>query len=137
MQIGRIVDEIDRLGYGENTLVLYIWGDNGASAEGQDGTISELLAQNGIPSTTKQHITALQRAWWSRCAWLSLKPIFYVSRWLGLGGQYALSRRLSSSLPISVARVIRWLSGGLQRSSTTQRPAPQFLHVNDVVPTHL
>ena len=55
-QVGRIVDEIDRLGYGENTLILYIWGDNGASAEGQNGTISELLAQNGIPSTTRQQI---------------------------------------------------------------------------------
>src|ERR1700730_9056079 len=59
VQIGRIVDEIDRLGYDENTLVLYIWGDNGASAEGQSGTISELLAQNGIPSTAKQQIAAL------------------------------------------------------------------------------
>ncbi len=47
------------LGYGENTLIVYIWGDNGSSAEGQDGTISELLAQNGIPTTIKQHIAAL------------------------------------------------------------------------------
>ena len=59
VQVGRVVDEIDRLGFGENTLIFYIWGDNGASAEGQDGTISELLAQNGIPSTTKQQIAAL------------------------------------------------------------------------------
>ena len=51
VQVGRIVDELDRLGYGENTLFLYIWGDNGSSAEGQDGTIAELLAQNGIPTT--------------------------------------------------------------------------------------
>ena len=58
-QVGRIVDEIDQLGYGKNTLILYIWGDNGASAEGQNGTISELLAQNGIPTTTKQQIKAL------------------------------------------------------------------------------
>ena len=43
VQVGRIVDEIDRLGYGDNTLIFYIWGDNGSSAEGQDGTISELL----------------------------------------------------------------------------------------------
>ena len=26
VQVGRIVDELDRLGYGENTLFLYIWG---------------------------------------------------------------------------------------------------------------
>ena len=34
-QVGRLVDEVDRLGYGDNTLIFYIWGDNGASAEGQ------------------------------------------------------------------------------------------------------
>ena len=61
VQVGRVVDEIDRLGYGDNTLILYIWGDNGSSAEGQDGTISELLAQNGIPSTVEQHIAALEQ----------------------------------------------------------------------------
>ena len=54
VQVGRLVDEIERLGYGDNTLVFYIWGDNGSSAEGQNGTISELLAQNGIP-THRRH----------------------------------------------------------------------------------
>ena len=52
---------MDRLGYGENTLFLYIWGDNGSSAEGQDGTIAELLAQNGIPTTPRMHIDALEQ----------------------------------------------------------------------------
>ena len=59
VQVGRVVDEIDRLGYGDNTLIFYIWGDNGSSAEAQSGTISELLAQNGIPSSIRQHIDAL------------------------------------------------------------------------------
>lgn len=56
---GRIVDEIEKQGRLENTLVFYIMGDNGNSAEGQNGTISELLAQNGIPTTIDQHIKAL------------------------------------------------------------------------------
>ena len=30
-----------------NTLVIYILGDNGASAEGLHGTIDELLAETG------------------------------------------------------------------------------------------
>ena len=58
-QVGRLVDEVERLGYGNNTLIFYIWGDNGSSAEGQNGTISELLAQNGIPTTVQQHIDAM------------------------------------------------------------------------------
>ena len=61
VQVGRMVDELDRLGYGDNTLFLYIWGDNGSSAEGQDGTIAELLAQNGIPTTPRMHIDALEQ----------------------------------------------------------------------------
>ena len=56
---GRVIDEIERQGKLDNTLIFYIWGDNGSSAEGQNGTISELLAQNGIPTTIQQHIKAL------------------------------------------------------------------------------
>ena len=59
VQVGRLVDEVERLGYGDNTLVFYIWGDNGSSGEGQNGTISELLAQNGIPTTIDMHLKAL------------------------------------------------------------------------------
>ena len=40
-QIGRMVDEIDRLGYGDNTLILYIWGDNGACLVGVLGREEE------------------------------------------------------------------------------------------------
>ena len=34
-QAGRVIDELDRLGIRDNTLVIYIWGDNGSSAEGR------------------------------------------------------------------------------------------------------
>lgn len=40
VQVGRITDELEALGYADNTLFLYIWGDNGSSGEGQNGTIS-------------------------------------------------------------------------------------------------
>jgi arylsulfatase len=59
VQAGRVIDEIERLGMGDNTLIFYIWGDNGSSGEGQNGTISELLAQSGIPTTVDMHIEAL------------------------------------------------------------------------------
>lgn len=39
-----------------NTLVIYILGDNGASAEGFHGTIDELLTENSLPNTAKQQI---------------------------------------------------------------------------------
>ena len=41
--IGRVIDAIDEMGELENTLVIYIWGDNGASMEGTlTGTFNEL-----------------------------------------------------------------------------------------------
>src|SRR5271165_2208622 len=61
VQAGRLIDELDRLGIRDNTIVIYIFGDNGASAEGQNGTISELLAQNGIPNTIQQQLAALNK----------------------------------------------------------------------------
>ena len=48
-EIGRLVQTIQDMGELENTLFLYIVGDNGASAEGgPDGSYNELLALNGI-----------------------------------------------------------------------------------------
>ena len=60
-QAGRLIDELERQGIRDNTIVIYIFGDNGASAEGQNGTISELLAQNGIPNTVEQQLAALEK----------------------------------------------------------------------------
>ncbi len=58
-QVGKVIDGLDELGLRDNTIVFYIWGDNGSSAEGQNGSISELLAQNQIPNTVQQQIEAL------------------------------------------------------------------------------
>jgi arylsulfatase A-like enzyme len=56
VQVGKLIDELDRLGIRDNTIVIYIWGDNGASAEGQMGSICELLTQNQIPNTVQQQV---------------------------------------------------------------------------------
>jgi arylsulfatase len=46
--VGRLIDAIDDLGVLEDTLVLYIIGDNGASAEGTvNGTFNEMFMFNG------------------------------------------------------------------------------------------
>lgn len=48
-EIGRVIQEIDDLGKLDNTLVIYIEGDNGTSAEGSTlGTFSEYLSLQGI-----------------------------------------------------------------------------------------
>ena len=47
--VGRLLDAIEEMGELDNTLVIYIFGDNGASMEGTiTGTFNELTMQNGI-----------------------------------------------------------------------------------------
>jgi arylsulfatase A-like enzyme len=47
-QVGRLVDALEDLGVLEDTLVYYIIGDNGASAEGDlHGTFNEIINLNG------------------------------------------------------------------------------------------
>jgi arylsulfatase len=51
-EIGRLVDAIRSLGQFDNTLIFYIVGDNGASAEGSmNGLFNEMSFFNGVPET--------------------------------------------------------------------------------------
>ena len=89
-QVGRLVDEIDRLGYGENTLIFYIWGDNGSSAEGQNGTIASFSPRT--PSLHSGHAHQDARSpRWPRCARVS-EGRQHVPRRMGLGRQHAVQR---------------------------------------------
>ena len=48
-EVGRLVNAIDEVGELENTMFIYIMGDNGSSAEGGlEGTFNELVHLNGI-----------------------------------------------------------------------------------------
>jgi arylsulfatase A-like enzyme len=52
-EIGRLLDTLNELGIHDNTLIIYIAGDNGMSAEGGlEGTLNEMTAFNGVPDTT-------------------------------------------------------------------------------------
>lgn len=49
VEVGRLVDAIEEIGELDNTLFIYIMGDNGSSAEGGlEGTYNELVHLNGI-----------------------------------------------------------------------------------------
>jgi arylsulfatase A-like enzyme len=48
-EIGRVIQEVEDEGKLDNTLIIYIVGDNGTSAEGtEEGTYNQLTAYNGI-----------------------------------------------------------------------------------------
>ena len=49
-EVGRLVDTLDDLGVLDDTLIYYIIGDNGASAEGTlNGSFNEMAMLNGMP----------------------------------------------------------------------------------------
>jgi arylsulfatase A-like enzyme len=133
VQVGRLLDEVDALGYGDNTLVFYVWGDNGSSSEGQNGTISELLAQNGIPSTVEQHIDTLETLGGLDALGTLLVDNMYHAGWAWAGSTpYKGTKLLASHLggtrnPMAV----RWPA----RIKADATPRTQFHHCNDLVPT--
>ena len=55
--VGRVIDAIEDLGELDDTLIVWIWGDNGASMEGTiTGSFNELTTQNGIPLTQEMQL---------------------------------------------------------------------------------
>jgi arylsulfatase A-like enzyme len=132
-EVGRIVDEVERLGYGDNTLIFYIWGDNGSSAEGQNGSISELLAQNGIPTTTAQQIKALDTLGGLEALGTPKTDNMYHAGWAWAGSTPYKSTKLVAAHFGGTRNpmVVRWPA----RIKADAAPRAQFLHVIDVVPT--
>jgi len=59
-EVGRLINAIDQIGELDNTLVFYIVGDNGASAEGGlAGSINELRVFNKVPESREQLLASL------------------------------------------------------------------------------
>jgi arylsulfatase len=131
--VGRIIDEIERQGELDNTIVLYIWGDNGSSSEGLYGTISEQLAQNGIPTKISEHLAALEELGGLDALGSDKTDNMYHAGWAWAGSTPYQGTKLQGAYfggtrqPMAVSWPNRIKADGA--------PRPQFHHVNDVVPT--
>jgi hypothetical protein len=127
------VDELDRLGIRDNTIVIYIFGDNGASAEGQNGTVSELLAQNGIPNTVEQQIAALDKIGGLDVLGGPKTDSMYHAGWAWAGNTpFQYTKLIASHFGgTRNPMVISWPKG----IKPDHTPRPQFHHVNDIAPT--
>ncbi len=133
VQAGRLIDELERLGIRDNTLIFYVWGDNGSSAEGQNGTISELLAQNSIPTQIKDHLRALNELGGLDVLGSNKTDNMYHAGWAWAG-----------STPYQGTKLVAAHFGGTRTPMAVSWPkaikpdaAPrmQFHFVDDVVPT--
>jgi arylsulfatase len=60
--VGRLLDAIEELGDLDNTLVFYIWGDNGASMEGTvTGSFNEMTFLNGVVLDAEQQLALIDQ----------------------------------------------------------------------------
>jgi len=60
--VGRLLDAIEEMGDLDNTLVFYIWGDNGASLEGTvTGSFNEMTFLNGIVLDADHQLALIDR----------------------------------------------------------------------------
>ena len=60
--VGRLLDSIDEMGDLDNTLVIYIWGDNGASMEGTlTGSFNETTFFNGVVLDADEQLELIEK----------------------------------------------------------------------------
>ncbi len=132
-QAGRLIDELDALGVRDDTIVIYVFGDNGSSAEGQNGTISELLAQNQIPNTVEQQLAALDAIGGLDALGGPKLDNMYHAGWAWAGDTPFHNTKLVASHFGGTRNplVISWP----KRIRPDRTPRAQFHHVNDIVPT--
>ena len=129
-QIGRLLDEIDRMGLASNTLVLFIEGDNGAAPEaGRDGQANPMgnfangvgeniasLAANLDALGGPDAVAGYGWGW----AWATNAPFAWFKQFAShLGG-------------VRNGFVVSW-----PERITARGVRSQFAHVTDIVPTIL
>jgi arylsulfatase A-like enzyme len=135
-EIGRVVKSIEDMGIAGNTLIIYIWGDNGSSMEGTEtGTFNEVTTITGIPLTAEQQLTLID-AYGGIDAWggPSMQPHFACAwAWAG-NAPFQWGKQVASHFGgTRDPMVVSWPKrikdkGGLR---------DQFTHCIDVAPTIL
>ena len=133
VQAGKVIDALDELGIRDNTIVIYIFGDNGSSAEGQNGSISELLAQNQIPNSVQQQIEALNKIGGLDALGGPKLDNMYHAGWAWAGDTpFRCTKLIASHFGGTRNPLVASWPKGIKPDAT---PRAQFHHVNDVVPT--
>jgi Sulfatase len=130
-EIGRVIDEVDRMGKLDNTLIIYISGDNGNSAEGSlIGTPNEVASLQGIPVPVEDQLKYFYDAWGTDRTY----PHMAVGWTWAFDTPFSWTKQIAShfggvrqGMAISWPKVIKD-KGGVRN---------QFHHMIDIVPTIL
>jgi arylsulfatase A-like enzyme/uncharacterized membrane protein len=60
--VGRLLDSVEEMGDLDDTLIFYIWGDNGASLEGTiTGSFNEMTFLNGLTFTPTEQLELIEK----------------------------------------------------------------------------
>ncbi len=128
--VGRVLEAIEKLGQLDNTLMIYIVGDNGASAEGgAHGTFNENIHLNGIDEGYEA----------------ILKHKDELGKWYS-NNHYPMGWAHAMDTPFQWTKQIASHYGGTRNGMVISWPArikdkggirPQWHHTIDVVPTIL
>ena len=136
-QVGKVISHIEELGELDNTLVIYLTADNGATAEGTTtGTASELLMQNGFPPLTMEQQLAL------------LEQFGGLKEWGGphMNNHFSVAWAWSTSTPFQWTKQVASHFGGTVSATAIRYPKlinargewrRQFQNVTDIFPTIL
>jgi arylsulfatase A-like enzyme len=130
-EIGRVIDEIERMGKLDNTLIIYIAGDNGNSAEGSlVGTTNEVASLQGVDIPVADQLKYFYDVWGSDQTY----PHMAVAWSWAFDTPFSWTKQIAShfgsvrqGMAISWPKVIKD-KGGIRN---------QFTHVVDIEPTIL
>jgi arylsulfatase A-like enzyme len=130
VQVGRFTAALDELGALDNTIFLYILGDNGASGEGGiEGTIVEHRLGHGLVDDPDEMIQHLDEIGGPRSY-----PIAPAGWALALNTPYPWTKQVASHLGgTRDGMIMHWPRGIAERGGLRH----QFCHVIDVLPTIL
>ena len=131
-EVGRLVDAIDEIGVLDNTLFIYIMGDNGSSGEGGlTGTYNELIHLNGIfDAETTEGMLAKADDWGGPNSF----PHFSAAWAVATDTPFTWTKQVASDFGgTRNGMVMHWPKGIKAKGEIRS----QFHHVNDVAATVL
>ena len=127
-EMGRIIEAVKALPGAENTIFIYIAGDNGSSAEGGiEGSVNENLFFNGFPETWQENLEVIDELGGPR------HFNHFPSAWAhAMDTPFQWTKQIASHFggtrnPMIVSWPARIADAGGVRT--------QFLHTIDIVPT--
>ena len=131
-EVGRLVDAIDEVGVLDNTLFVYIMGDNGSSGEGGlEGTFNELIHLNGnFEAETIDGMLARENDWGGPESFPHMSAGWAVATDV----PFTWTKQMAADFGgTRNGMVMHWPNGFKAKGEIRS----QWHHVNDVAPTVL